>query len=165
MTNVMKIVGGGDVKPNLEQLGLKPDNLEIIATDQQTTTNPIAVGAAVILAIAKGVHAWVEAIGEDNKKREAFTSWYVDEAVKQYPDYNVVIIHTNHGVVGNYVKEHYELPMTFGTCGYEIYFARHGDTFALTNNGDGGYLNWAYNGYFQREDNPPYSSTITAVWG
>ena len=156
MTSVIEIVGGGDVEPNLEKLGLKPYNSGVPVADQQTTkTLPIVVIAQVVLTIAKGVHEWVAAIRADNEKREAFTSAYVKEAVRQYPNYNVAIIHTNHGVAGNYVKAHYELPMTFGTCGYEIYFALRGDTFALTNNGDGGYLNWAYKGQFKREDNSP----------
>lgn len=107
----------------------------------------IAPVAALIAALLKGVAAAVGAIQNDNEKREKFTQDFVDKARIDFPDYNVVIIHPPHSRDGTWIHQHYELPMTVGTCGYEVYFSKIGDQFSLTNNGDGGYINWAFIGY------------------
>jgi hypothetical protein len=88
----------------------------------------------------------------DNEKREAFTQKFVNDARVQFSDYNVVIIHPPHRVYGHSTHQHYELPMTVGTCGYEVYFSKIGDPFGLVNEGDGGYINWAFIGY-NRDEN------------
>ena len=167
MTDIIKIVGGGDYEPNLEELGLKPYNSEKLVIGQKSDVIELqavwgAVAAAELIAlggaILTGVLAWLATIGQDVAKREAFTKTFVEEANKQFPDYNVVIIHTQHRVVGDFVKDHVELPMTFGTCGYEIYYSLRGQMFELTNDGDGGYRNWAYCGWYTRN-----GSTISAT--
>lgn len=107
----------------------------------------VALVPGAIGAIFQAVGFALDQVKDDNQKREQFTKNFVDEARKQYPDYNIVIIHTPHSREGNFIHEHHELPMTVGTCGYEAYFSKIGEPFSLENQGDGGYINWAFAGY------------------
>ena len=99
-------------------------------------------------------------IAELDNKRTQFTQTFVAEARKRYPDYNVVIIHTEHNREGIFIHQHEELYFLadIKSIGYEIYFSKIGDPFWLENLGDGGYINWAYDGYFERDGN-----RITAI--
>jgi hypothetical protein len=128
-----------------------------------------AAGAADVGLAATGVGIVVLAgevaafaakffINNDNKKREAYTQQFVQQASQKYPRYNVVICHPNHRVSGATIHQHYELPMTLGTCGYDIYFSQKGKQFTFVNQGDGGFINWAFNGEFNRNGN-----TLTAI--
>jgi len=126
----------------------------------------LAVAGAVVVGVAAIAAAVViaAAISADNDKREKFTLHFVTVASKKFPNYNVVICHTNNTATpnektpGTYVRhKHLELGMTVGTCGYEVYFSPMGKPFQFVNQGDGGYLNWAYYGQFTRNGN-----TITA---
>ena len=126
----------------------------------------LAVAGAVVVGVAAIAAAVViaAAISADNDKREKFTLQFVTAASKKFPNYNVVICHTNNTATpnektpGTYVRhKHVELGMTVGTCGYEVYFSPMGKPFQFVNQGDGGYLNWAYYGQFTRNGN-----TITA---
>src|SRR4051794_14725716 len=103
------------------------------------------------------------ALKNDGEKREAFTQEFAKKAREQYPNYNVVIIHTPHDREGVWIHQHHELPMTVGTCGYEVYFSRIGDPFSLTNNGDGGYINWAFIGY-NRDGNRISAPSASSTW-
>lgn len=96
----------------------------------------------------------------DKKKREEFTKQYVAKASEKYPYHNVVISHNGGKVSGSYVTHlHFELRVSNGTIGYEIYLSPKGKPFEFVRNGDGGYINWAYSGEFMRKDN----NTIVAV--
>ena len=106
----------------------------------------------LILAILGGVEKALEWNEDDNNKREQYTQQFVEQARAQFPYYNVVIIHPPHRVYGHSTHQHYELPMTVGTCGYEVYFSKIGDLFGLVNEGDGGYINWAFIGYTRDEN-------------
>jgi hypothetical protein len=121
----------------------------------------VIVGVAAI-AVAVVI---VAAISADDDKRAKFTLQFVTAASKKFPNHNVVICHTNHTVTpnenapGTYVRhKHIELGMTVGTCGYDAYFSPMGKPFKFVNQGDGGYINWAYYGQFTRDGN-----TITAT--
>jgi hypothetical protein len=99
-----------------------------------------------------------------DEKREKFTQETVKQLRDKYNNYNAVIVHTEHETWGAFVHEHVEMPIGFldKTMGYEIYLSRFGDFFGLELRGDGGYINWAYNGYFTRDGNKllalsPYS--------
>lgn len=165
MTNSLKIVGGGDFEPNLEELGLKPFNYDILVDEQQIAKPQffmprwITPGKGASKALSDAVRIWLEAVQDDNEKRRAFTKTFVEEANKQYPNYNVVIIHEHHTTWGTWIKQHEELPMNHGTCGFEIYFSERGNAFSLANHGRGGYENWAYYGWFKRQN----SHTIDAI--
>ena len=111
------------------------------------------VGIVVLAGAAAGIAAKV-AINNDNKKREAYTQQFVQQASQKYPGYNLVVCHPRHTVSGaNVIHQHYELPMTVGTCGYDIYFDQKGKPFTFVNQGDAGFLNWAFNGEFNRNGN------------
>lgn len=96
----------------------------------------------------------------DNQKREEFTKQYIANASKQYPYHNVVISHNGGRISGNFVThQHFELRVSNGTIGFEIYFSPKGKPFEFVRNGDGGYINWAYSGEFTRKNN----NTIVAA--
>ena len=102
---------------------------------------------ALILTLLKEVSDLIN-IGEDDPKRERFTQDFVKKAKEDFPDYNVVIIHPKHNREGNFIHQHYELPISLKrTIGYEVYFSKKGELFSLKNLGDGGFINWAFNGY------------------
>jgi hypothetical protein len=93
--------------------------------------------------------------GDETAKREAFTKGFVEQAGQQHPDYNVVIVHPPHTASGEYIHQHQELPMDpagIRTIGYDIYLAKKGRPFSLELHGDGGYINWAYVGEFDRNN-------------
>jgi hypothetical protein len=118
------------------------------------------VAEAAIAAVAvEAIKSMVSDVNEnDNQLRENFARYYIDDAQKKYPDYNVVLIHTQHTLSGEYTHDHVEVPISLGrTIGYEIYFAGRGRPFTLTNQGDGGFINWMYSGDFTRD-----GSTIRA---
>jgi hypothetical protein len=126
----------------------------------------LAAGAVIVgvAAVAAAV-VIVAAISADDDKRAKFTLQFVTAASKKFPNHNVVICHTNHTATpnentpGTYVRhKHIELGMTVGTCGYDAYFSPMGKPFQFVNQGDGGYINWAYYGRFTRNGN-----TITAT--
>jgi hypothetical protein len=122
-----------------------------------TSAIPVVDVLVAIGGIAAGVVAGI--IGNDNNKREAYTQQFVAQASKQYPNCNHVVCHPQHRVAGpQVVHTHYELGMTAGTCGYDIYSSPMGQPFIFENQGDGGYLNWAYAGQFSRNGN-----TLTAA--
>lgn len=107
----------------------------------------------VLKAAAEVAGIWAGAVKNDNEKRKKFTQEFVEKASREYPNYNVVIVHPRHSTWGTWIHQHYELPMTSGTCGYDAFFSRKGQGFTLANHGDGGYLNWAYIGEFSRNGN------------
>ena len=133
----------------------------------ETAGETVAVGATEVVPVAGALVAIGLAaaavvggiISNDNNKREAFTQQFVQQTSKQFPNWNVVICHPQHSVAGPHVvHEHHELAMTVGTCGYDSYCSPKGQPFTFDNQGDGGYLNWAYAGEFSRNGN-----TLTAV--
>jgi hypothetical protein len=118
---------------------------------------------ALIAVTAAGIVIPLK-INDDNKKREQYTQSFVNQASKSYPQWNVVICHPGHTATPNekspntYVRhQHLELGMTVGTCGYDVYFSPKGKAFQFVNQGDGGFINWAFSGEFSRNGN-----TITA---
>jgi hypothetical protein len=165
MTNQQTVFGGDDFELNLEKFGLKPYNSEVLVAEEQIPTElassqvalaiPVAVPvviatASLMVGIASGIMNWIASIGRDGEKRETFTKSYVTELHKQFPDCNFVVIHTHHSIRGHFEKGHSELPMTIGTCGYEVYSSPKDRGFVLTNHGDGGFINWAFIGSFVR---------------
>lgn len=115
----------------------------------------VAPALGVIHAVVSIAAAIAARIVDANEKRAAFTQETVKRLRAHYSDYNVVIIHTRHRKWGNSVHQHEEMDNGFAntTTGYEIYLSRIGDFFGLENLGDGGFINWAYSGYFKRDGN------------
>ncbi|KAF5335675.1 hypothetical protein D9611_009690 [Ephemerocybe angulata] len=118
---------------------------------------PRGVGTVVKL-VAKGIEAIVNVIKgrieHDKAERGKFTLHFVQEAHRKNPNFNWLIVHTAHtkkfaGKEGkDWGHRHQEFSVSFSkTIGYEIYYFKKG-SFDLK--GDGGYLNWAFNGKFKR---------------
>jgi hypothetical protein len=114
---------------------------------------PAPVAVAIVAIVTKIASRIAQSVAEDKKKRAEFTRQFVEESARKYPGYNVVLIHTRHETTGKHIHNHVEVDINIGgTIGYEIYYSRKGQPFTLTNKGDGGFLNWAYNGEFERKD-------------
>ena len=120
-----------------------------------------SIGAAsLILGIGAITFAVVHSLqGDDNQKRSDFTGRMIEELNREYPDYNAVITHHGGSTAEGpgVVHDHVELPMAVGSCGYEVFLSPKGQPFKFVLNGDGGFINWAYGGDFNRDDN-----TLTA---
>jgi hypothetical protein len=137
--------------------GVVPEAAEVGAAVGAADLVPGAIVLVGIGLAAAGVVAGI--IGNDNNKREAYTQQFVQQTSKQFPNCNVIICHPQHKVAGPHVvHQHHELGMTVGTCGYDSYCSPKGQPFIFDNQGDGGYLNWAFAGEFNRNGN-----TLTAV--
>ncbi|EDR01178.1 ectomycorrhiza-regulated small secreted protein [Laccaria bicolor S238N-H82] len=110
-------------------------------------TRQVEEAIEIVEAVVELVTGLIDAINEDNTKRGQFTIDTVTQSGEQWPGFNWVICHTDHttafdGTQGtDWGHTHHELDVTFGTIGFELYWFRSG---TFTRNGDGGYLNWAY---------------------
>ena len=146
--------GGAEVVTSVEVTG--GEVAGVSAAEVAGVAVPV-VGALV--AIGATVAGVVLAIKDDNNKREAYTKQFVAQTSNHFPDCNIVICHPQHRVAGPHVvHQHHELPMTVGTCGYDSYASPKGQPFLFENQGDGGYINWAFVGEFSRNGN-----TLTAA--
>ena len=75
-----------------------------------------------------------------------------DWTAKKYPGWAIAIAHKA-TTKGKAIHQHVEVPLAFGTYGYEVYFVKPGKHFSLTRQGDGGFINWAYIGPWKRKGN------------
>ncbi|KAF8070714.1 hypothetical protein FPV67DRAFT_1038537 [Lyophyllum atratum] len=114
-----------------------------------------AIVRGAVQLIMKVVAKVKEGIEKDKKARGKYTMWVAEEGRKQHPEFNWVVCHTKHrtkwkGTKGvDWGHDHKEFDVKIGgTIGYEVYYAREGE---FWNNGDGGYLNWAYSGFFKAD--------------
>jgi hypothetical protein len=113
-----------------------------------------------IAGLALGITSFVKSLqASDNDKRAAFTQRMIAELNQKYPNYNFIISHhrSSKAEGPGIVHNHVELPMAVGSCGYEIFASPKGQPFKFVLNGDGGYINWAFSGNFNRDGN-----TLTA---
>ncbi|KAJ7903238.1 hypothetical protein B0H13DRAFT_2335194 [Mycena leptocephala] len=96
-----------------------------------------------------------DGIKQDNINRGEFTQSMVGNLSAKQPDWNYVVCHTAHtakwdGVEGtDWYHQHQEFDIQVGGS-YEIYGAASGE---FTRRGDGGYLNWAWEGVVTTNDN------------
>ncbi|KAG5637723.1 hypothetical protein H0H81_003433 [Sphagnurus paluster] len=110
----------------------------------------VKVAVKVIEKIFDAVKAGIE---RDKKARGEFTNRIVAEGRRNKPQFNWIICHTKHrtqwkGVKGvDWDHDHKEFDVK-----YEIYYAREGE---FWRDGDGGYLNgayqWAYSGFWKAD--------------
>ena len=100
----------------------------------------------------------IEELANQHSLESHFTQTTVSKLRDHYPTMNVLVFHNQHSVTdfhgGNHT--HYELDIgsilgiVHRTQGYEIWVFDHGD-FELA--GDGGYINWCFDGDFDRDGN------------
>jgi len=120
-------------------------------------TRQLQAAVEIVEAVVDLVEGIIDMINEDNTKRDQFTVDTVTQSGQQWPGFNWVICHTDHttafdGTQGtDWGHTHHELDISLGrTIGYELYWFRSG---TFTRNGDGGYLNWAYEGVVTGTEN------------
>ncbi|KAF8632327.1 hypothetical protein AX17_004876 [Amanita inopinata Kibby_2008] len=104
--------------------------------------------------LVKGIKAIVDKIKneirQDKIARGEFTKHLVERMHSQYPTFNFVVCHVKHeahwdgkqGQDWGHYHEEFDIKLG-GTVGYEIYWGKAGK---FTRKGDGGFINWAYNG-------------------
>ncbi|KAG6920223.1 hypothetical protein DXG01_004992 [Tephrocybe rancida] len=140
---------------------VRSDSFSKAILDRSTTEAELErrIVGAIVRVAAKIIETIVgkvkEAIERDKKARGEFTHFVVEEGRKSHPQFNWIAIHTKHrtnfkGVRGtDWDHSHKEFDVKVGgTIGYEVYYLREGEVW---NNGDGGWLNWAFAGVFTRE--------------
>lgn len=115
----------------------------------------VAATVAIIEVTNKAIQAFiVDPINDEYRQREAFTKESAEQCVSNNPDYSCIVISSwiPHDVSGsNYVRVSHTFTGWFGrTYTYYVYAAQNSKSFRLTNYGDGGYVNWAYDGYFNQ---------------
>jgi hypothetical protein len=82
--------------------------------------------------------------------RGDFTKRIIERVNREFPNYNAVItfhkksIAKGPAVIG--------VPIRTDWGNFYIYLSPHGQPFEFKLNGDGGYQNWAYGGFFDRND-------------
>lgn len=130
----------------------------------RTTTSPINrlcftsfLTTATVGASIQNIYNGITGEGEQEHADEsAWTQAQVIDLQNRYPDSNVLIFHDQNSVFHPDVgfHSHYELDLEgyFGTRtqGYEVWVFNSG---TFTHAGDGGYINWAFSGSFDRNDN------------
>jgi hypothetical protein len=88
----------------------------------------------------------------EHQAEEKFTQDSVEALRKEYPNYNVLLCHS--AFKQNFTQsthQHYEFPLTPPrTQGYEVFIFKAGEFWLQ---GDGGFLNWAYDGNFVVDPN------------
>ena len=61
--------------------------------------------------------------------------------------------HPPRATAGQRIHQHAECYYASGaSTGYEVYLMRCGDSVTFTRMGDGGFMNWAFDGRYNRED-------------
>ncbi|KAF8959829.1 hypothetical protein BDZ97DRAFT_2077844 [Flammula alnicola] len=108
------------------------------------------IAKLAIKGIIKLVHLIQDQINKDKDMRGRWTKALADKFRAQHPHLNFIVCHTKHtynfkgrrGV--DWDHSHQEINVSFHkTVGFEIYWFKEGTFHRI---GDGGYLNWAYNG-------------------
>ena len=117
-----------------------------VHAEKKQLEDAVEIGAELGQVIA----SIVSSLKAGNKVKSDFTVQFVNKARQKYPAYSVVIAHKAK-TSGKAIHQHVEVPVAFGTFGYEVYFAKPGQRFDLWRIGDGGNINWAYAGNWQRD--------------
>jgi len=113
----------------------------------------------VLKVAIKAIGDLIGDIRDENKNRETFVKNVLAGLVAKDPSFNYMLVHPKHTTKWDgtenvdWYHRHQEcdtIRLFKKTIGYEIYAARSG-TFELQ--GDGGFINWAFQGNFKREGN------------
>jgi hypothetical protein len=138
----------------------KFDKFQNAIVDRVTQPAPVLhergdMGARIGNATIEIIDLITKIKGDDNKKRAAFTQQTIADLAKKYKNYNFVITHHQGSKAEgpSVAHRHIELPMAVGSAGYEIFGSPKGKPFKFLLNGDGGNINWAFRGDFNRDGN------------
>lgn len=103
--------------------------------------------AGLVIGITGFVRSEMRATGVD---RGNFTKRIIERLNREFPNYNAVItFHKKSTAEGPEVTR---VPIRSDWGVFYIYLSPHGQPFKFKLNGDGGYQNWAYGGFFDRND-------------
>ncbi|KAJ7572757.1 hypothetical protein C8J56DRAFT_1174761 [Mycena floridula] len=173
---------GRDVEP-LEERAVEPRDLEPIvprhASSDLTTRDSFSLEPRIIQMIAKqivqetlklaikAVLSLISDIKDERKNREMFVKNLLAGLVAKNSAFNYMIIHPKHtakweGVAGkDWHKEHVEcdtIRLLKKTIGYDIYAGKKG---VVELQGDGSFINWAFQGRFTRTGNQGHVVTFS----
>jgi hypothetical protein len=86
----------------------------------------------------------------EHDAEEAFTQQTIAALRQEYPDYNALMCHSAFRQnFTNSFHYHYEFPLTAPRSqGYEVFLFKAGEFWL---DGDGGFVNWAYDGKFTKD--------------
>lgn len=106
-------------------------------------------------AIGNAIQFMTETMIKDHVDRDAFAGKAADDLLRQFPGWTVVVFATGGELggcdAGSVVRQHTEMKYASGaTQGYEVYLIQNGKRVFFHRKGDGGHLNWAVHGQFER---------------
>ncbi|KAJ7578158.1 hypothetical protein C8J56DRAFT_357352 [Mycena floridula] len=123
----------------------------------------------VVKAVIKAVISLISDIKDEKKNREIFVKNLLAGLVSKNPKFNYMIIHPKHtaswaGTAGkDWHKEHVEcdtIRLLKKTIGYDIYAGQAGE---VVLQGDGSFINWAFQGRFTRSGNQGHTVKFTKM--
>ncbi|KAJ7572934.1 hypothetical protein C8J56DRAFT_985833 [Mycena floridula] len=137
---------------------LEPRQLQMIAKQ---------IVQEVLKMCIKAVLSLIKDLTDEKKNRELFVKNLLAGLVAKNSKFNYVIVHPKHtakweGAAGqDWHHEHVEcdtIRLLKKTVGYEIYAGKKG---VVTLQGDGSFINWAFQGNFKRSGNQGHTVTFS----
>ncbi|GAA1774241.1 hypothetical protein [Streptomonospora arabica] len=127
---------------------------ETASPNQTPATVQAAESPTVTVHLDDGANGFevgraISAINEDN--RGEFVRRAVDEAFEASGGrYNVILMNLSQGYEERLESKRLYANVRWGSINYGLWIAEAGE---FTNTGDGGYINWGFRGWFDREGN------------
>ncbi|KAJ7572937.1 hypothetical protein C8J56DRAFT_533137 [Mycena floridula] len=137
---------------------LEPRQLQMIASQ---------IVKEVLKTCIKAVLSLIKDLKDEKKNRELFVKHLLAGLVQKNNKFNYLIVHPKHtakweGTAGkDWHKEHVEcdtIRLLKKTIGYDVYAGKKG---VATLQGDGGYINWAFQGKFKRSGKQGHTLTFS----
>ena len=109
--------------------------------------------AEKVASVISQVVGILQNVFDPKEAREKFTNDSVDRLLQEFPDYNVILVHTAHHFDGGeHIHKHVEYYTGAGNSyGYEVYLMRRGQKTVFVLDGDGGFINWCFGGSFTKD--------------
>ena len=109
--------------------------------------------AEKVASVISQVVGILQNVFDPKEAREKFTNDSVDRLAQEFPDYNVLLVHTaHHFESGEHVHKHVEFYTGAGNSyGYEVYLMRKGQKTVFILDGDGGFINWCFTGSYTKD--------------
>ncbi|KAJ7581839.1 hypothetical protein C8J56DRAFT_1056841 [Mycena floridula] len=153
-----------------QRLDLSPRFVQVVLGAAKKVAEQVAkqIVKQVIKSAIKAIGNLVKDIKDEKKNREIFVKNLLAGLVAKDSSFNYMIIHTKHtakweGIDGqHWHKEHVKcdtIHLLKKSVGYEVYAGKAG---VVTNNGDGGFINWSFQGRFTRSGKSNNVVTFTA---
>lgn len=140
------------VRPNE---GILLSSINTISTANNSfAINVKAVPIIIARIIQIGIITAIKALWPQN--RDDFMRQTLSTLMNQYPDWCIALVSNQHVTGDNCIHQHVEMRYWFGTIGVEVYFGNRNVGFPcrIDHTGDGGWINWAYGGYWNKHNVP-----------